>query len=455
MSISEVATTAEMAPPPPTNDRAKGAGQGGVRAVAQTTGAKLLVQVLNAATGIVTARTLMPAGRGQLAAMTLWSLFLASLTTFGIPSSMVYFLRSRPERRGSLISSGLLMAVMLGVVTGVVGALFMPQLLSKYPMWLVRDAQWLMIVTPICSLTFVGRAILESHSDFSASNVSQVLNPLVTLIALLTLLLTHHLTVLTAALCYISAIVPVAAVLVRRVMPWVDWNARPSVDTCKLLLSYGMRSYWIDLLGTLSYQVDQVLVVSILTPADMGLYVVMLSLSRTTGVFQTAVTAVLFPKAAGQSVDRIRDLTGRAGRVSLVITAAFSLFVGLLGPTLLKVFYGKDYTSATGVLRIMLVEVTLSGLVFILAQAFMALNHPGTVSLLQGLGLALNVPLLLLLIPRLGITGAAISLLISTTARLLFICLGFPMYLKIPIPDLMPKRNDFSSLLRGLRRRPA
>ena len=455
MSTSDVATVAETMPATTTDQPIKRAGQGGVRAVAQTTGAKFLVQLLNAATGILTARALLPAGRGQLAAMTLWSLFLASLTTFGIPSSLVYFLRSRPDRRGDLITSGLAMAGVLGVVTGIVGALCMPQLLHKYPLWLVRDAQWLMIVTPICSLTFVGRAILEAHSQFSASNISQILNPIFTLLALLALLLTHHLTVLTAALCYVAAILPVAAVLVRRVAPLVDRTAHPSFKACKLLLSYGMRSYWIDLLGTLSFQVDQVLVVSILTPADMGLYVVMLSLSRTATMFQTAVVSVLFPKAAGQSVERIRELTGRAGRVSVVITAAFSLFVGLLGPTLLKIFYGKDYTSATGVLRIMLLEVTISGLVFVLAQAFMALNHPGTVSLLQGIGLICSVPLMLVLIPRFGITGAAMSLLFSTTARLILICAGFPFYLKIPVPDLLPRSDDFSSLMRGLRRKAA
>ena len=85
----------------------------------------------------------------------------------------------------------------------------------------------------------------------------------------------------------------------------------------------------------------------------------------------------------------------------------------------------------------------------------MALNHPGTVSLLQGFGLALTVPLMLLLIPRYGITGAALALLLSTLARLCFICIGFPVYLKLRTPDLVPKISDFHFLLRGLRRRPS
>ena len=427
-------------------------GQGGIRAVIQTVGARLVIQVVNAGTGIITARYLMPAGRGQLAAMTLWSLFLAGLTTLGIPSSLVYFLKSRPDRRSDLITSGLVMAGVLGVVTGLVGVLFMPQFLHKYPLWVIRDAQWLMIITPICSLSFVGRAILESHGEFSASNLAQILSPLTTLIALATLIATHHVTVLGAALCYIIAIFPVAILLTVRVWPYMDRGARITRSGCQLLLSYGVRSYWIDLLGSLSLQVDQVLVITLLTPADMGLYVVMLSLSRTANVFQNAVTTVLFPKATGQTIDRIRSLTGRAARVSLTITACATSLIGIFGPWLLKVFYGKDYTTAANCLRILLIEVTISGLVFILAQAFMALNFPGTVSILQGIGLSLSVPLMLLLIPRLGITGAALALLISTSARLCFICAGFPIYLKIRIPDLRPRMEDFSSLVQGVRR---
>jgi len=426
--------------------------EGGVRAVVHTLGSRIFVQALNAATGIITARALMPSGRGQLAAMTLWSLFLASLTTFGIPSSIIYFLRSHPERRGDLIASGLTMSAILGAVAGLVGVVFMPHWLHQYPAWVVRDAQWLMVITPICSLTIVGRSILEAHGQFTSSNFSQMLNPFVVLIALVTLLLTHHLSVFTAALAYCAAIIPVAVLLVRRVLPYVDTKARITKSGSRMLLNYGIRSCGIDILGTLSTQVDQVLVVSMLSPASMGLYVVMLSLSRMANVFQNSVTAILFPKATGESTERILQLTGRAARVSLTITASATFMIGLIGPFLLRVFYGKDYTSAIMCLRILLVEVTISGLVFILAQAFMALNHPGTVSVLQGIGLVLSVPFMLLLIPRFGITGAALALLLSTTARLAFICIGFPKYLKLPIPNLLVNKEDFRFLIRRFRK---
>jgi O-antigen/teichoic acid export membrane protein len=77
----------------------------------------------------------------------------------------------------------------------------------------------------------------------------------------------------------------------------------------------------------------------------------------------------------------------------------------------------------------------------------MALNRPGIVTLLQAFGLSLSLPMMLWLIPRYGIYGAAISLLVSTTARLLFVCAGFRIFLKVSPPRLLPSRSDIRLLL--------
>jgi O-antigen/teichoic acid export membrane protein len=119
----------------------------------------------------------------------------------------------------------------------------------------------------------------------------------------------------------------------------------------------------------------------------------------------------------------------------------------LAGPFLLRLLYGAEYVSAVGALRILVAECVLSGAVFVLAQAFMALNRPGVVTVLQAFGLSLSIPMMLLLIPRYGIYGAAVSLLTSTVARLVFVCVGFKVFLKMKPPSLVPKMNDIRMLL--------
>jgi len=49
---------------------------------------------------------------------------------------------------------------------------------------------------------------------------------------------------------------------------------------------------------------------------------------------------------------------------------------------------------------------------------------------------------MLILVPRLGIVGAGLALLASTTARLIFVLASFPLFLKMRIPNVLPKLED-------------
>ncbi len=420
---------------------------GGLRAVAQSVGSKTTILALQAGTGILTARMLGPAGRGELAAMILWPLFVANVTTLGVPSSLIYHLRNRDCDRDYLIANAFAMALMMGVAAAGIAAIVLPWWLRQYPPQIIHSAQWFLLTVPVCSITLAGRAVLEAGHDFGASNAIQVLTPFATLTALLLMLSMHHLNPYTAAVCYIAACIPSLVLMTSRVIQTGVRVARLRIPVILQILHYGVRSYGIDVLGTLSLQVDQVLVVSLLSADAMGSYVVVLSLSRMLSVFQTSVVMVLFPKAAGHSADKVLTMTGNSARISGLVSLVCGAIVCLAGPGLLRVLYGAEYASAAAALRILVLEAILSGVTFVLAQAFMALNRPGVVTLLQGIGLSLSVPLMLWLIPRYGIYGAAIALLTSTCARLLLVCAGFRIFLKTTSPRIVPGWRDLQVLL--------
>lgn len=430
----------------------------GVRSIGQTIGFRILIQGLNAGTGMLTARMLQPSGRGALAAITLWSGLIAGLTTLGLPSSLIYHVRTFPQRASDLLLHALGINFVVSVLACVVSIFFLPTWLHQYPPSAIHAAQWFILAAPLLSTTSVLRGALEASGAFTQSNLAQLLIPAITLIALLLLLATHRFDTFTAGMAYTITAIPVFALVVWQARDFFRVRMLPSLVTSRTLLSYGLRSYGIDLLGTLALQVDQVLVVHFLTSADLGLYVVTLSLSRMLNVFQNSVVMVLFPRAAGREPLEALALTSRAARVSLLITGLSAAFVALAGPALLRIFYGKAYARSSTSLRLLLVEVTISGCVFVLAQMFMALGRPGTVTVLQGIGLGLSVPLMIVLIPRYGINGAAASLLISTCFRFAFMYFSFRWVLKLPLPSLLPRREDLSLLLSALNRprtRPA
>ncbi len=419
----------------------------GAHAVVQSIASKVLILGLQATTGILTARALRPAGRGELAAMILWPLFAASVTTLGVPSSLIFYLRHRPEEREQLVVHGFLMAAGLGIVAGTLAAPLLPWWLRQYPAPVIHAAQLFLITVPLCSVTLAGRAVLEASHDFFASNAIQTLTPIATLMGLLVFLAVHNLNPYTAGIAYIAASIPAFGFMSIRVRRGLSRKSgRLKTAVMQRILGYGIRSYGIDLLGTLALQVDQVLVVSLLSPSAMGSYVVVLSLSRMLNLFQNSVVMVLFPKAAGQSIPDVVAMTGASVRASTMVTAAFGVPVCLAGPFMLRLLYGSEYVAAVGALRILVLEVILSGATFVLAQAFMALDRPGVVTVLQAIGLSLSIPLMLVLIPRYGIYGAAVSLLISTIARLLFVFAGFRLFLKVKPPNLLPDSSDLRML---------
>ena len=110
---------------------------------------------------------------------------------------------------------------------------------------------------------------------------------------------------ITAGFAYTLAAVPTLLLVLSQVRRQVIGPWRMDMAACRLLLSYGVRSYGVDILGALALQVDQVLVISLLDPAAMGTYGVALSLSRMFNLFQGSAVSVLFPRASGCTADEI------------------------------------------------------------------------------------------------------------------------------------------------------
>jgi O-antigen/teichoic acid export membrane protein len=218
------------------------------------------------------------------------------------------------------------------------------------------------------------------------------------------------------------------------------------------LSGYGMRSYGIDVLATLSQQIDQVLVVGILTAGQMGVYAVALAVSRVPQYLHQAVATVVFPTASGHEPERILAMVGRAARVSSLIAVVVCATLALAAPVVIPFVYGGAFANAVHVTQVLILEALVGGVVYVLSQAFMAVGRPGLVTVLQGFGLAIAIPAMLVLIPRFGLIGAALALLLSTIARLVFLQLSFPLLLRLPAPPLIPTADDLRTLARALPR---
>jgi O-antigen/teichoic acid export membrane protein len=421
-------------------------GRTSLGAVIQTGTANLLIQAAYIFSGIITARALGPSGRGSLAAIIMWPQFLSYLLTLGIPISSVYQMRTNPQNGSCLAAAAISISISMGSVASLVGFFVIPYALRTYSPEVVRFARWAILLAPLALLGVTLSTLAQSAGAFSRYNVIRVAQPFSILLLLWITWYAQVLNPYSAALVYLLAGVPI---LVWNFI-WVWNHFLPSfvggTGPIRELLSYGIRVWGADLLGTVANQVDRVLVVSMLSPHEMGLYIVSQSAAGLINVLPSAISAVLMPKAAGRCLAEIVDLTGRAVRVTLAGLFLLALPLFLFGGFLLPFVYGNKYNGAATILRILTGEAILDGLTAVLSQAFLAAGVPGIVTLLQGSGLLSAIPLMYWMIPHWGLKGAACALLISTAIRFVFIVLSFPLRLKTRTPSLLLSMRDFSVL---------
>jgi O-antigen/teichoic acid export membrane protein len=391
---------------------------------------------LNGLTGVITARALDPAGRGQLAAMIIWPVLLAALTTLGLPGALIYHVRRNGDRASALIGCALAASAGTGLIATALGWYLVPRWLQAQPAHVVRAAQLCVLTTTVSSLTMTARAAWEASGHFGRSNKSQLIAPLSIIAALIPQAAFGVLTPRSAAATYVLAGLPVVIWSLVSVTMTYRPTLRGARDLWGQLLHFGCRSYGFDLFGVLSFYLDQALVVGLLAPESMGMYVVALSLSRVVNAVQSSVATIVFPSVVGLARGDLRAAVSRSARLSTVVSGAIGLVLIWLGGGLVTWLYGGSYEAAGRILPILVCEVILAGVAYVLLQGFLASGRPGVATLVQIAGLAFSIPLFLVLVPLYGAAGAAIALLSSTAIRLVLTIAAYPAFLDVPIPHV-------------------
>ncbi|MED4601679.1 oligosaccharide flippase family protein [Paenibacillus validus] len=408
----------------------------------RTTAISMVIVLLNLGTGIICARYLGPEGRGEQSAMMLWPSLLGQLVTLGLHSSVIYNMKKFSSEKGGFFNAACLMNLLIGLLVTGAGIVLIPLWLHAYSAETIFMAQLLMFFAPSVLYTNFLNAVLQGEEDFKGLNRRRYLPVAVTLIMLAILAVTGYLNPFYSALCYFIPNVPIGVYTVYLLYKRYKRSINGWRSTMKRLLTYGLSSYLIDVVATLTLFMDQLVLIRIMKPAELGLYLVALSLAKMAGIFQSSITLVLLPKAAGLEKSEIIGLTKKVFRIAFSGTLFIALIMMAIAPMALIFLYGSKYEQSTTILWILLLETVMSGAVAVLAQTFMAIGKPGRVAVLQCIGLCVSLPLLVVWVPKFGITGAAFALFTATMTRFLLIMIQFPLSLKVSMPMLFPVKAD-------------
>lgn len=139
-------------------------------------------------------------------------------------------------------------------------------------------------------------------------------------------------------------------------------------------------------------------------------------------VLSTTVLIAVYPlmsrmSGAGSDPVRFRRVVDTLAHFTLVVTLPIVLAVSIFSDALVSVL-GARYAPTADILRIMIWYSLVAMITNVYANALLAQNRQRITLFVRTLGLALNLAALLLLLPRLGLIGAPIALVVGESVVL-------------------------------------
>jgi O-antigen/teichoic acid export membrane protein len=427
-----------------------GAAETPASAVVHALASRILLLCVNVTTGIIVARTLGPEGRGTVAAIFLWMFVIPRLLTLGVPAALRYQVRRRTFEAAELFSSALIISAILGFLSFVIGIVIVPHLLTQYSRSVVAFAQVMMIFAPFALCNATVEAFFESEGAFKQANAMIYLPPVGALMGLLILLETNNISPYTVAIVYelpLGLIAVATIIQVRRSLRLPQDVTR----RVRSLLHYGLRAYGIDVLETLASQIDQALVVGLLSAASFGIYAVAVNASFIVSLPGMSLNAVLSPTASGLDRTLAVALVSRSARLVFACTLLGGIAFALVLPIVVPLAYGDAYLPVIRLTQLLTIGVLFGITSTTFSQAFMATGRPEITTTLLFIRLCLTASFMLALIPRFGLTGAVYAIDIASALQFALVMLSYPLVLRLGLPRLLPTERDIRDLVERLR----
>jgi O-antigen/teichoic acid export membrane protein len=381
-----------------------------VKNVLGTFGAELVKAALSFVTGVLMTRLLSPANRGTLSlAMNLPPL-VTLLFNLGLTQANTYFTGRKPSNSAELAANSMFFSVSIGVAVITIAYVGRNCALSTFLRGLDTTSFLLLILlVPVMLLDSYFLSILQGLGQFALCNSRRILTASGLLVGM-----AISLGLVSAGLW--GAIITFIIVTLVTTL-WFVWvfasvvSIRPTFNfsLARNSLGYGFKSYLQNLAVRLLYNSDLYLVAFFLETDQVAYYAIATVFVRTLWYIPDSVGAVLLPKLVTVDTEDAYQFTVVVCRQTVLATGMMALALLLTSKTLLPLIYGIKYLASIKPMIMLIPGAVVMSTYKVLARNFASRHKQQVSTLVVVVSLILNGGLNLLLIPRYGIVGAAIS----------------------------------------------
>src|ERR1039458_3929627 len=152
---------------------------------------------LGVVTGVLSARLLGPAGRGELAAVTIWPLALVFLSSLGINQAIVYYTGKRAYSVSQIHTASLTVGIAQAIAVLAIGSILLPFSLRQYSSSVRMVGFLLLASTPALILSGYPASIFQGQGRPGLFNLIRTSASAFYCVGLVTLYLVHRTSLFT------------------------------------------------------------------------------------------------------------------------------------------------------------------------------------------------------------------------------------------------------------------
>lgn len=371
---------------------------------------RVAMLALNFAAGVVTARAFTPEARGEYGLFVTVASFVTVFTSLGLAEAIVYF-----ENRGEAdvrraITSALLGAGLAALATAGISVWLIPWLTRNY---FAGGGTLLGVLALGAGVATVlqqnSAAHYHAQRRFLQLSLVILIRPACFLVALLWVWWADAGLMAAAVLYLITAVLGGLVTF----LPFARFVAPSSLDRQYLrrLFGFSVKSYANVAVNQLNYRIDMLLVGYLL--ADLGevaAYSIAASLASLIWAIPDSYGQVIYPRLAAHETERARTQEAVQGvRYVLMPVLAGAGLLWLGAPFLVPWIFGAAYAGAADLIRLLLPGILAMSMSKILMRYFASRNRHQLNTYWIVLAVFTNAASNWLLIPRLGVAGAAVS----------------------------------------------
>jgi O-antigen/teichoic acid export membrane protein len=404
---------------------------------------------------VLLARVLGPEGRGLFALVLLLPEFAKSFALLGYDQANAVYAGLVPEGRRSLVWHSVAIAVVLGglITLGGAGYLFLGapgfHRLLQGPLWLYLLS---LATLPFGMIAEYWGAILRGMNRILLLNVAEVASKIGSVVAVVVFLILLRQGVVGAVwanfLTSLATFLLMFALL-RRVGVW----GKPSLDWPLLQRTsrFAIPAHAGTIAAYINYRVDEILVASMLPPEQLGFYAIAVGLVERLWIAPSAVGMALLPHLANTR-ERDPSVCAVIARHVMIWVGAGCAIVFVLAGPVIHLLYGANFAAAVAPLRWLLPGIFTLSVGKVLVAELLAKEKPGYTVWASSIGAVANILANLILIPRMGISGASLASSISYTLLSIIVVWYYLRETGVPWTALVPRPGDLRIYARLLGR---